>query len=127
MQYPQQVSDFVGEVSRDTRLPGGGSIAALAGTLGSALAYMVANLSIGKGEFDSRYDDLCRLAEKAQSVKNELLRSIDADTEAFNEVITTMRLTERSAWSRLRKRYSGISRNFPCNAISARSIRSEPT
>jgi len=43
------VADFVDEVSRDTPAPGGGSIAALAGALGSALASMVVNLSIGKG------------------------------------------------------------------------------
>jgi glutamate formiminotransferase/formiminotetrahydrofolate cyclodeaminase len=84
------VAGFVDEVSRDTPAPGGGSIAALAGALGSALASMVVNLSIGKGEYDSRYEDLCRLAEKAQTIKDELVRAIDADTEAFNEVIAGM-------------------------------------
>ena len=50
------ITDFVDEVSRDTPAPGGGSIAALAGALGSALASMVVNLSVGKGEFDSQYE-----------------------------------------------------------------------
>ena len=77
------VAEFIDEVSRDTPAPGGGSIAALAGALGSALASMVVNLSIGKGEFDSRYDELCQLAEKAQAAKEELVRAVDADTEAF--------------------------------------------
>jgi len=88
------VTDFVDEVSRDTPAPGGGSIAALSGALGSALASMVVNLSIGKGEFDARYDDLCKLAEKAQSIKDELVRAVDADTEAFNEVIAGMRMAK---------------------------------
>lgn len=86
------VSGFVDEVSRDTPAPGGGSIAALAGALGSALASMVVNLSIGKGEFDSRYESLCELAEKAQSIKDELVRAIDTDTEAFNEVLAGIRM-----------------------------------
>jgi glutamate formiminotransferase/formiminotetrahydrofolate cyclodeaminase len=86
------VSEFVDEVSRDTPAPGGGSIAALAGALGSALASMVVNLSIGKGEYDSRYDELCELAEKAQTAKDELIRAIDTDTEAFNEVLAGMRM-----------------------------------
>jgi formiminotetrahydrofolate cyclodeaminase len=84
----------VDEVSRDTPAPGGGSIAALAGALGSALASMVVNLSIGKGEFDSRYDELCQLAEKAQAAKDELISAVDADTEAFNEVIAGMRMAK---------------------------------
>jgi len=88
------VSDFVDEVSRDTPAPGGGSIAALAGALGAALASMVANLSIGKGEFDARYAELCDLAERAQAAKDELVRAIDADTEAFNEVIAALRMAK---------------------------------
>ena len=92
-----KVSDFVDEVSRDTPAPGGGSIAALAGALGSALASMVVNLSVGKGEFDSKYADLCELAEKAQTIKDKLIRAIDADTEAFNEVIAGMRMAKDTA------------------------------
>lgn len=88
------VADFVDEVSRDTPAPGGGSIAALAGALGSALASMVVNLSIGKGEYDSRYADLCELAEKAQTIKDDLVRAIDEDTEAFNEVLAGIRMAK---------------------------------
>lgn len=91
------IAEFVDEVSRDTPAPGGGSIAALAGALGSALASMVVNLSIGKSEFDSQYDELCQLAEKAQTIKDELVRAIDADTEAFNEVIAGMRMAKDTA------------------------------
>jgi glutamate formiminotransferase/formiminotetrahydrofolate cyclodeaminase len=90
------IAEFVDEVSRDTPAPGGGSIAALAGALGAALASMVVNLSIGKGEFDSRYDELCELAENAQKAKDELIRAIDADTEAFNEVIAGLRMAKDS-------------------------------
>jgi formiminotetrahydrofolate cyclodeaminase len=55
---------------------------------------MVVNLSIGKGEFDARYESLCELAEKAQSIKDELVRAIDADTEAFNEVLAGIRMAK---------------------------------
>jgi len=93
----QSITGFIDEVSRDTPAPGGGSIAALAGALGSALASMVVNLSVGKGEFDAQYEELCELAETAQSVKDELVRAIDADTEAFNEVIAGMRMPKDTA------------------------------
>jgi len=84
--------DFVDEVSRDTPAPGGGSVSALAGGLGAALAGMVANLSVGKGEFDDRYEMLCGLADEAQKIKDALVRGVDEDTEAFDEVIAGMRM-----------------------------------
>jgi len=92
-----RVHDFIDEVSRDTPAPGGGSIAALAGALGSSLASMVVNLSVGKGEFDSKYEAMCQLAEKAQMIKDELVGAIDADTLAFNEVIAGMRMAKDTA------------------------------
>lgn len=84
--------DFVDEVSRDTPAPGGGSVSALAGALGAALGAMVANLSIGKGEFDDRYEALCELAEQAQTLKDALVRGVDEDTQAFDSVIQGMRM-----------------------------------
>jgi glutamate formiminotransferase/formiminotetrahydrofolate cyclodeaminase len=84
--------DFVDEVSRDTPSPGGGSVAALAGSLGGALAAMVANLCTGKGEFDDKYDTLCDIADRAQEVKDALVRGIDDDTNAFDKVIDAMRM-----------------------------------
>jgi len=84
--------DFVDEVSRDTPAPGGGSVAALAGALGAALGGMVANLSIGKSEYDDRYQELCRLAERAQELKDVLVRGVDEDTRAFDAVISAMRM-----------------------------------
>ena len=91
------VAEFIDEVSRDTPAPGGGSIAAVAGALGAALASMVANLSIGKGEFDEQYGELCELAERAQRARDELVRAVDADTEAFNEVIAGLRMPKDTA------------------------------
>ncbi len=88
--------DFVDEVSRDTPAPGGGSVSALAGALGAALAAMVANLSIGKGEFDDRYQELCELAEDAQELKDALVRGVDEDTQAFDEVMVGLRMPKDS-------------------------------
>jgi glutamate formiminotransferase/formiminotetrahydrofolate cyclodeaminase len=92
-----KVADFVDEVSRDTPAPGGGSIAALAGAIGSALASMVVNLSVGKGEYDDRYEELCELADRAQDIKDQLLRAVDEDTEAFKEVIAGIRMPKDTA------------------------------
>ncbi len=84
--------DFVDEVSRDTPAPGGGSVAALAGALGGALAAMVANLCSSKGEFDAQYETLCSIADKGQTVKDALVRGVDDDTAAFDSVLDAMRM-----------------------------------
>jgi len=86
--------DFVDEVSRESPAPGGGSVAALAGALGSALASMVANLSVGRGEMDPYYDALCTLAERAQAAKDALVRAVDEDTRAFDSVLAGMRMPQ---------------------------------
>ena len=84
--------DFVDEVSRDTPAPGGGSVASLAGALGGALTAMVANLSVPLGEFDRHYDTLSSIAERAQELKDALVRGVDEDTRAFDSVIEAMRM-----------------------------------
>jgi len=84
--------DFVDEVSRDSPAPGGGSVAALAGSLGGALAAMVANLCSSKGEFDDKYDTLCSIADRGQALKDALMRGVDNDTAAFDKVLDGMRM-----------------------------------
>ena len=88
----KSVTEFVDEVSRDTPAPGGGSIAALAGSIGAALAAMVANLTVGKAGFDGHEDELNALATRAQGIKDMLLAAVDEDTQAFNGVMAAMRM-----------------------------------
>ena len=82
---------FVDEVSRDTAAPGGGSIAALAGALGAALASMVANLTQGKAGAAAE-PHLLKAARKAQQAKDALVLAVDEDTNAFNAYMDARRL-----------------------------------
>ncbi len=86
------VERFVDEVSSNSPAPGGGSAAALAGSLGAALAAMVANLTVGKAGYETAWDSLSSLAERAQALKAALLRAVDDDTQAFDHVLSAMRL-----------------------------------
>ena len=87
------VHAFTDEVSRDTPAPGGGSIAALAGSLGAALASMVANLAQG-GPDAAKDVQLIALAETAQGLKDRLMVAVDADTNAFNAFMDARRLPD---------------------------------
>jgi glutamate formiminotransferase/formiminotetrahydrofolate cyclodeaminase len=85
-------SRFVDEVSTESPAPGGGSVAALMGSLGAALATMVANLTVGKKGYEGAWAELAALAERGQALKDRLSRAVDEDTEAFTRVMEAMRL-----------------------------------
>jgi glutamate formiminotransferase/formiminotetrahydrofolate cyclodeaminase len=84
------VGDFVDEVSSNAPVPGGGSAAALAGSLGAALAAMVANLTVGRAGHDG--EELSAMSERAQATKQALAELVDEDARAFNRVMDAMRL-----------------------------------
>jgi glutamate formiminotransferase/formiminotetrahydrofolate cyclodeaminase len=87
---------FVDEVSTEAPAPGGGSVAALMGSLAAALATMVANLTIGKKGYDGAWESMRTLAEQGQALKDQLARAVDLDTDAFNRVMDAMRLPKGS-------------------------------
>jgi glutamate formiminotransferase/formiminotetrahydrofolate cyclodeaminase len=91
------VDRFVDEVSSESPAPGGGSVAALAGSLAAGLAAMVANLTVGKKGYEGAWDDLSALAERAQAIKDRLTRAVDEDTDAFNAAMSAMRMPKGTA------------------------------
>ena len=97
------VGRFVDEVSSSTPVPGGGSASALAGSLGAALAAMVANLTVGRSGHDD--EELSAMSVRAQATKQALGEIVDEDARAFNRVMDALRMprtndTERHARDR---------------------------
>lgn len=88
---------FADETGSESPAPGGGSVAAYVGALGSALATMVANLSSHKRGWDDRWEEFSRWAERGQILKDELLRLVDEDTHAFNRIGEAHRLPRKTA------------------------------
>lgn len=84
------VTRFVDETASESVAPGGGSVAALVGALGAALGAMVANLSSHKRGWDERWEEFSDAAETGRKAVDELVRLIDEDTNAFNEVMAAM-------------------------------------
>ena len=80
------MTEFTNLLGSDAPAPGGGSAAALAGALGSALTAMVAALTVSK----AKYAEYHALAEEvfagAHDLQNRLLEAIDNDTAAFNRI-----------------------------------------
>ncbi len=84
--------DFADETASESPAPGGGSISAYIGALGISLATMVANLSSHKKGWDTRWEEFSNWAEKGQYFKDELTKLVDADTTAFNKIMTAFGL-----------------------------------
>ncbi len=88
--------DFANETASESAAPGGGSISAYMGALGVSLAGMVANLSAHKRGWDDRWEEFSNWAEKAQNIKDQLLKLVDEDTSAFNKLMDAFSLPKSS-------------------------------
>ncbi|MFQ6109653.1 MAG: glutamate formimidoyltransferase, partial [Candidatus Aminicenantales bacterium] len=88
--------EFVNELSIDSPAPGGGSTAALCGALSASLSSMVANLTVGKNEYESVQDKVKQIAVKAQGLKDDLLNAVDQDTQAFNRLMAAYRMKKKT-------------------------------
>jgi glutamate formiminotransferase/formiminotetrahydrofolate cyclodeaminase len=83
---------FCDELSTDSPAPGGGSVAALCASMSAGLSAMVANLTINKKGYEANWDFAKPIAEEGQRIKADALRAIDDDTQAFYDMMDSMRL-----------------------------------
>jgi glutamate formiminotransferase/formiminotetrahydrofolate cyclodeaminase len=91
-----KLDDFIDEVGKDSPAPGGGSVAALAGALGSGLGSMVTSLTPAKKGFEHTLEPLSKRGRALVTNMEKLKRAIDEDTEAFNDVMSAMRMPKVS-------------------------------
>lgn len=95
--------EFANELSSDSPAPGGGSTAALCGALAASLASMVANLTIGKKDYQDVQDKVKEIAVKAQEFKDEFLNAVDLDSQAFNNLMTAYRMKKNTDEQKLER------------------------
>jgi glutamate formiminotransferase/formiminotetrahydrofolate cyclodeaminase len=91
-----KLHEFAAELSTDSPAPGGGSVAALCGSLSAALSAMVAALTWSKKGLEDRRPTMLRVGTRGQTLKDWFLNAVDADTEAFNAVIAARRLPKKT-------------------------------
>ena len=92
----KSLEDFADCTASESPAPGGGSVSAYLGALGISLAAMVANLSSHKKGWDERWKEFSDQAEKAQQLKAELLKLVDADTDSFNAIMDAFALPKKT-------------------------------
>lgn len=92
MLIDKSVSQFLDATASNDPVPGGGSIAASSGATAAALVEMVANLTIGKKKYEDVNDEMKEISKKANDLRQQLLKYIDIDSEAFNRVMNAYKL-----------------------------------
>ncbi|MBP5591815.1 glutamate formimidoyltransferase [bacterium] len=85
------VTEFSDLLASDAPAPGGGSVAALCGSLAAALGSMVANLTYNKKGYKEHNEKMNTVAKDMQVRRAELLHLIDEDTNAFNIMMAAMK------------------------------------
>jgi formiminotetrahydrofolate cyclodeaminase len=97
------VHEFLDELASDSPAPGGGSIAALAGAMGTALTAMVCRLTIGKKKYVEVQEEMESILQEAEELRGKMTRLVDEDTEAFNGVMAAFGLPKETPEQQVRR------------------------
>ena len=85
------VKDFLVETASNAPVPGGGSVAALSAGIAAALTEMVANLTVGKKNYEAVQEEMQEVAKAAAEFRAKFVADIDKDSDAFNEVMAAFK------------------------------------
>ncbi|KAI8793370.1 hypothetical protein BgiMline_003381 [Biomphalaria glabrata] len=90
------LKDFILTVGSRSPSPGGGSVAALAASLGAALGSMVGFLTYGNKKFAALDERMRKLIPPLYKGMKDLIPFIDADAAAFSEYMLAMKLPKKT-------------------------------
>ena len=92
---------FADLVGARSSLPGGGCVAALVSSLGSALACMCAQLTYGNRKFEKLDSQIRELMPVLYDAYIELVGFVDADAKAFNAYVDSRKLDDANEQQKL--------------------------
>lgn len=115
------VGEFMDRLASDAAAPGGGSAAAMAGTMGACLVSMVANLTVGREKFREHEEQVIGILEKTEKLRANLLTAADEDTRAFNKVMEAMKMPKETNEER-EKRKQALQEAFKGAAVQPMRI-----
>ena len=88
---------WIDELAGGAPTPGGGSAAALAGTLAAALVAMVARLTVGKKAYAAVDAQARAILAEAEQLRGELRRLVDEDAAAYEGVSRAYKIPKHDA------------------------------
>jgi glutamate formiminotransferase/formiminotetrahydrofolate cyclodeaminase len=90
------VRGFVDRVASSEPVPGGGSVAALAGALGAALGQMAIRITKEKKNYQQHAERYADALDRLAPYTSTLLELVDADSEAYGRVMAAYKLPKDS-------------------------------
>ena len=90
------IKEFLAKTASGSPVPGGGSVAALSAAIAAGLSEMVANLTIGKKGYEATEKQMKVIKKAAADYRNKLIKDIDRDSDAYNDVLAAFRLPKSS-------------------------------
>lgn len=96
MYINKPLENFLEDTASGTPTPGGGSVAALVGSLGAALLCMVANFTVGKTKYKIVEKDVKEILKKAEELKNNLSALIQEDVEAYGKFAQASKMPKKT-------------------------------
>ena len=106
-----KISSFLSELSSSSPAPGGGSVAALSGSLAAALDSMVCQLTLGKKKYEDVQDEISDMSHQIKKLQRRLTELIDEDTNAFNDVMTAFKMPKATEKEK-KKRSEAIQKGY---------------
>jgi formiminotetrahydrofolate cyclodeaminase len=86
------IKNYLVKTASGDPVPGGGSSAALSAALAAALTEMVAQLTIGRKNYESVDAEMRTVAERASSLRQKLIQDIDRDSAAYALVLKAFQM-----------------------------------
>ena len=90
----QKIIDFLQQTASGTPVPGGGSVSALSAALGAGLTEMVANLTVGKKNYEAVEGEMKKISETAANLRKKLTAEVDNDATAYQGVLAAFKLPQ---------------------------------
>lgn len=90
------LKQFLEKTASNAPVPGGGSVSAMHGATASALAEMLANLTIGKKNYVEVEELMKQNAIKASELRTHFINDIDRDSDAYNLVFEAFKLPKET-------------------------------
>lgn len=87
---------FLTALASDAPAPGGGSCAALSGSIAASLGAMVCRLSFGKKKFKPYEGELISMTEKFEVLKEDFFHAIKSDSDAFDLIMAAGKLPKKT-------------------------------
>ena len=90
------IKEFLNELASASPAPGGGSVSALAGSLGAALVSMVARFTAGRKSTPELEEQIGQNLQATLRLRQKLQEDVDRDTEAYNRVVAAFRMPKKT-------------------------------